>query len=162
MNYNSLTDFITALEALKANLPTLIIPNVRKAGVALSSAVINRVVTKGVDDNGVKFSPYSAKHKIKRKRLGSAPFGTQGSMKNFYMTGTMWNNFGVRKVSVEGERILSTIDFVGSNVYTNNKELAEIHEDNEGRSLTTPTQKEEDDFVMDLAESIVEIIKSRL
>ena len=158
-DYKSLADFNAALERVKGDMPSLMVQPVKTALNDLAITIRQRVAGTGETMTGGSFSVYSAKHAKKKQRQGRPPYGKKTDRKNFYFQGTMWNSFGVTKISEGNSNINATMNYKGSNVYKSNEELNEIHSDNEGVGIAYPNQQEELILVGKLEQDLVRILE---
>lgn len=145
MTYNSIEDFVSALERAKIALPTAIMAVTSPLCNTMANNIKQRVGSSGKTSTNDTFSPYSKKYASKKKRVGQGSFGKTTAFKNFYLSGSMWASFGTRNVRLQYDRITANIDFSGNNAYSNktNEELNQIHSDIEKQGIAYPTTDEE-------------------
>lgn len=161
-NYKSIADFNKALLAAQNNMPSAIVQPVKAAFNALAARIKLRVASTGQDSEGGSFSPYSAKYKAVKQKRGISPYGKITSKKNFYLTGNMWGGFGVSNIQSGKESVFGRLDFMGNNVFKSNRELNEIHSDNEGKGIGYPTKEEEEQLTEDITEVIYLYLRAAL
>jgi hypothetical protein len=130
-NYASLSDFNARLQVVKDSLTLVMTVPVKKAVNNLARVIADRVSSTGATMDGGSFSAYSAKHKLKKQKYGQSPYGKITNRKNFFLTGTMWDSYSVSQIQTMKESIYARVDFMGNNVFKSNRELNEIHSDNE-------------------------------
>ena len=152
--YSSITEFTEALERAKLAIPAMVTVAVKPTIKQLAAGIRLRVSSTGKDSDNGSFSPYSEKYKSRKKKAGSGAYGKTTAFKNFYLSGTMWNGFGELGTNLSGMVITSEIGFAGSNNYASNRELNEIHSDNEKQGIAYPTKQEELEFVARVEEIV--------
>ena len=131
MTYNSLDEFIQALERAKLAIPNKLFPVAYTLTRSMKEDIKKRVSETGKSSLGGSFSPYSPKYAKKKLKKGSGALGKTTAFKNFYLTGTMWNGFDITNREITGDTIKLSIGFAGSNTYASNRELDEYHSDAE-------------------------------
>ena len=160
--FANIKDFTNALEASKVLLANRLVVAVRKCSEDIGGKIRLRVASKGESSSGGSFTPYSAKYQKRKTKSGTPPFGKKIDNKNFYFSGQMWNSFGVRKCSIQGDHIVSEIGFTGNNVYKSNEELEEIHSDHEGMPIAAPNKAEELELIDAIEKELFIILDSLL
>jgi hypothetical protein len=142
-NYASIQAFNDALLNARVVLPAMMLPGVRVAENKMAGEIRARVSVTGETSTGGTFSPYSAKYKPRKVKYGSSALGKKTDKKNFYFSGKMWQSFGVSRISLQGERIVSNIGFLGQSGYTSTADLNEWHSMRENQGISFPNQEEE-------------------
>jgi hypothetical protein len=160
--FTNIKDFTNALDASKVLLANRLVVAVRKCSEELGGKIRLRVASKGESSSGGAFTAYSSKWTKTKTKHGTPPYGKKIDKKNFYFSGQMWNSFGVRKCSIQGERIVSEIGFTGSNAYKSNEELSEIHDANESQPIAAPSKEEEQELINAIERELYLILDSLL
>jgi hypothetical protein len=142
-NYTSIEAFNTALTNTKVMLPAMMMPMVKDAQNVMAREIRARVSVMGETNTGGTFSAYSAKHKAKKLKYGSSALGKKIDNKNFYFSGKMWQSFGVSRISLQGQRIVSNIGFLGQSGYVPAADLNEWHSERENQGIAYPNKEEE-------------------
>lgn len=160
--FSNIADFTNALEASRIMLTSRLLGAVKECANDISKKIQLRVSSKGESPNGGSFSAYSDKYKGIKTKHGSGAYGKKIDKKNFYLTGTMWDSFGVTYCKLVGDRIITEIAFSGDNAYKTNDELGDIHSEKEGVSISAPTKKEEEDLLVRIEQELFKILDSLL
>lgn len=166
-NYNSIAEFNQALANAKTLMPATMLIEARSAIAKLALAIKTRVSTKGETMDGGSFTAYSRGHKYKKTMYGNPPLGKKIDKKNFFYSGYMWSTFGIRNISIQGDRIVSEIDFAGHNVYAMNTELNEFNSEydygkNDKKGLSYPNKQEEVELVAEIEKALFESLSKVL
>lgn len=157
-NYNTLVEFTNALDNAYANMGDVVTNALRNHVPTLVELIKLRVSTKGQKADGGQFStPYSRSHTYKRKKYGKGLLGTQISHKGFFYQGTMWDNF---KSIINGNK--AKLGFEGSNLYTSNDHLGQIHSDRENISIVAANPDEARQLTRLIGKEIGDYLKSVL
>ena len=158
MTYNSIEEFVQALERAKIALPAAVMAVTNPLCNTMANNIKQRVGSSGKSSTGGSFSPYSTKYKAKKVKVGQGSFGKTTAFKNFYLSGSMWASFGTRNIKLNGDRITANIDFSGNNPYSNktNEELNQIHSEIEKQGIAYPTTDEELLLVAALEKAVYE------
>lgn len=142
-NYNSIEDFNNALLNAKIALPDMMLPLVKVAQNNMAREIRARVSVTGESSDGSMFSPYSPKYAKRKSKYGQTALGKKTDNKNFWFSGKMWGSFGVSHISLQGQRIISNIGFLGQSGYTSTADLNDYHSDREGKGIAFPNEEEE-------------------
>jgi hypothetical protein len=166
--YNTIADFNNALALAKTNLPAIMLPRVRSGIATMAVSIRTRVSVRGETMDGGSFTAYSKGHKYKKTKYGNPPLGKKIDKKNFFLSGYMWSTFGVRSINVQGNRIASSVNFAGQNVYASNEEILGYNNEYEygkgdsPKSLSYPTKEEEDVLVAAIEEALFQSLDKLL
>jgi len=142
-NYTSIADFNAAIANAKTLLPAMMMPLIKDAETVMCREIRARVSVTGETSTGGVFSAYSEGHKYKKKREGQTALGKKVDKKNFWLSGNMWGSFGVRNISIQGERIVSSINFTGQSGFMKTEDLNDIHSERENQGIAYPNKEEE-------------------
>jgi len=160
--YNTIADFNNALALAKTNLPAIMLPLVNQAQKALAGEIRARVSVQGETSTGGQFSAYSKGHVYKKKKYGESALGKKVDKKNFYFSGKMWGSFGVTRISIQGQRIVSNMGFLGQSGYLPTAELNDIHSERENKGIAFPNKEEEDVLVAAIEEALFQSLDKLL
>ena len=155
-NYTSIADFNAAVLNAKAVLPAMMLPLIRDAQNVMCREIRARVSVTGETSTGGSFTAYSKGHVYKKKREGQTALGRKVDKKNFWLSGNMWGSFGVRNISIQGERIVSVINFTGQSGFMKTEELNDIHSERENHGIAYPNKEEEDLLVAQIEKILFE------
>lgn len=161
-NYNSIAEFNQALANAKTLLPAMMLPLVNTSENKMCREIRARVSVTGEKSVGGIFSPYSEGHKYKKKKYGNSALGKKVDKKNFYFSGAMWGSFGVRRIQLQNDSIVSTIDFTGQSGYMPTAELNEIHSTREDIGIGYPNKEEEAMLVAEIEKALFESLSKVL
>lgn len=162
MNYNSIAEFNAALANAKTMLPNIMLPLIKDAETRMCREIRARVSVTGESSAGGSFSPYSKGHIYKKLKYGQTALGKKVDKKNFWFSGAMWGSFGVRNISIQGDRIISNINFTGQSAYMKTEELSEIHSTREGIGIANPNKEEEEMLVAEIEKALFESLSKIL
>ena len=157
-NYASIADFNAAIASAKTMLPAMMLPLVRDAQTVMCREIRARVSVTGETSTGGTFSPYSKGHIYKKKREGQTALGKKVDKKNFWLSGSMWGSFGVRSISIQGDRIVSVINFTGQSGFMKTEELNDIHSTRENQGIANPNKDEEEMLVAQIEKILIETL----
>ena len=155
-NYNSIAEFNQALANAKTALPAMMLPLVKTAETVMCREIRTRVSVTGESSTGGSFSPYSTGHIRKKLKHGQTALGKKVDKKNFWFSGALWGSFGVRNISIQGDRIVSNINFTGQSGYMKTEELNEIHSTRESLGIGSPNKEEEQLLVAEIEKALFE------
>ena len=153
-NYTSIVDFNAAIANAKVLLPAMMMPLIKDAETVMCREIRARVSVTGETSTGDTFSAYSKGHIYKKKREGQTALGKKVDKKNFWLSGNMWGSFGVRNISIQGERIVSNINFTGQSGFMKTEDLNDIHSERENQGIAYPN-KEEEQLLVEQIEKIL-------
>jgi len=164
--YNSIAEFNQALLNAKIALPAMSLPLIRVAQTELAGEIRGRVSVTGETNTGGIFSPYSEKHKKRKEKYGQTMLGKKTDKKNFYFSGKMWQSFGITRISIQGNRIVSNIGFLGQSGYTPTADLNTYHSDREvslgNTPIAFPNVTEENLFVKNVETAVFQVLQKIL
>ena len=158
MTYNSIAEFIVALNNAKNNIVQGskygINPSINK----MMDAVSKRVGQTGKDSDGGSFSVYSESYKKRKTRYGKTPYGKTINFKNFNYTGSFMNDITVIDIEETPTSVHKSVGFVGStsngrNILTHQNLYQKLSGD-ENKEIIKPNTKEELILVAGIERSI--------
>jgi hypothetical protein len=161
-NYTSIADFNAALANVKVLLPAMMMPLIKDAETVMCREIRARVSVTGETSTGGTFSAYSPKYEKRKTKHGQTALGKKIDKKNFWFTGNMWGTFGVQQISIQGNRIVSNINFKGQTGYTSTAELNEIHSQHENQGIAYPNKEEEQLLVVEIEKFLFETLNKVL